>query len=43
MREHLFTWKTILACERTEEAVVDALRSNTQCALMRIAVNRITA
>ena len=43
VREHLFTWKTLLACERTEEAVVAALRSNTQCALMRIAVDRVAA
>jgi hypothetical protein len=43
VREHLFTWKTLLVCERTEEAVVAALRSKTQCALMRIAVDRVAA
>jgi hypothetical protein len=43
LREHLFTWKTLLACERTEDAVVDRLRSKAQCALMRIAADRIAA
>ena len=33
LREHLFTWKTLLDCERTEEAVVATLRSTKQCAL----------
>jgi 3',5'-nucleoside bisphosphate phosphatase len=41
--EHLFTWKTLLACERTEEAVLATLRSSTQCALMRIAADRVAA
>ena len=41
--EHLFTWKTLLTCERTEGAVVDRLRSNAPCALMRIAAGRIAA
>jgi 3',5'-nucleoside bisphosphate phosphatase len=41
--EHLFTWKTLLACERTEEAVVAALRSRAHCALMRIAADRVAA
>ena len=27
LREHLFTWKTLLDCERTEELVVATLRS----------------
>jgi 3',5'-nucleoside bisphosphate phosphatase len=43
LREHLFTWKTLLACERTEEAVVDTLRSSAQCALMRIAADPVAA
>ena len=41
--EHLFTWKTLLTCERTEGAVVDRLRSNAPCALMRITAGRIAA
>jgi predicted metal-dependent phosphoesterase TrpH len=41
--EHLFTWKTLLACARTEEAVVTMLRSKAQCALMRIAADRVAA
>ena len=41
--EHLFTWKTLLACERAEEAVVALLRSDAQCALMRIAADRVAA
>jgi hypothetical protein len=41
--EHLFTWKTLLACERSEEAVVATLRSKAQCALMRIAADRVAA
>jgi predicted metal-dependent phosphoesterase TrpH len=40
---HLFTWKTLLPCERTEEAIVATLRSNAQCALMRVAANRVAA
>jgi hypothetical protein len=36
-------WKTLLACERTEEAVLTTLRSNAQCALMRIAADRVAA
>jgi predicted metal-dependent phosphoesterase TrpH len=43
LREHLFTWKTLLACERTEVAVVDALRSKAQFALMRIGATRVAA
>jgi predicted metal-dependent phosphoesterase TrpH len=43
LREHLFTWKTLLACERTEEAVVATLRSNAQCALMRVCADRVAA
>ena len=41
--EHLFTWKTLLTCERTEEAVVERLRSSAACALMRITAGRIAA
>jgi hypothetical protein len=41
--EHLFTWKTLLTCERTEEAVVDRLRSSAPCALMRITAGRMAA
>lgn len=41
--EHLFTWKTLLACERAEEAVIATLRSSRQCALMRIAADRVAA
>ena len=41
--EHMRTWKTLLDCERTEEAVVARLRSSTQCALMRIAADRLAA
>jgi predicted metal-dependent phosphoesterase TrpH len=41
--EHLFTWKTLLACERSEEAVVATLRSSAQCALLRIAADRVAA
>jgi hypothetical protein len=42
-REHLLTWKTLLASERTEEAVVATFRSKAQCALMRIAADRVAA
>jgi hypothetical protein len=41
--EHLFTWKTLLTCERTERAVVDRLRSSAPCALMRITASRVAA
>jgi predicted metal-dependent phosphoesterase TrpH len=42
--EHLFSWKTLLPdCERTEEAVVDALRSGRQFPLMRIGAARAAA
>jgi predicted metal-dependent phosphoesterase TrpH len=41
--EHLFSWKTLLSCEPAEEAVVDRLRSNAPCALMRIAAGRVAA
>jgi len=41
--EHLFTWKTLLTCERTEEVVVERLRSSAACALMRITAGRIAA
>ena len=41
--EHLFTWKTLLTCERTEEAVVDRLLSSAPCALMRITAGRMAA
>ena len=41
--EHLFTWKTLLTCERTEGAVVERLRSSAPCALMRIGTARVAA
>jgi len=41
--DHLFTWKTLLTCERTEAAVIDRLRSSAPCALMRITAGRIAA
>jgi predicted metal-dependent phosphoesterase TrpH len=41
--EHLFTWKTLLACARNESAVVDTLRSRKSCALMRISSARVAA
>jgi predicted metal-dependent phosphoesterase TrpH len=41
--EHLFTWKTLLTCERAESAVIDRLRLTSPCALMRIAASRIAA
>jgi predicted metal-dependent phosphoesterase TrpH len=34
--EHLATWKTMLPCERTEEAVVDYLRSERPAYLVRL-------
>jgi predicted metal-dependent phosphoesterase TrpH len=41
--EHLLTWKTLLTCKGTEDAVVDRLRSSAPCALMRITAGRIAA
>jgi len=41
--EHLFSWKTLLACDRDERAVIEKLRSGDSCALMRIAARRIAA
>ena len=41
--EHLFTWKTLLDCERSEEAVVSALRSGRQFPLLRIGASRVAA
>jgi predicted metal-dependent phosphoesterase TrpH len=41
--EHLFSWKTLLDCERTETAVVTALRSGRQLPLMRIGAGRAAA
>jgi predicted metal-dependent phosphoesterase TrpH len=33
--EHLRTWKTMLSCEQSEEAIVEHLRSRRACALTR--------
>ncbi len=41
--EHLFTWKTLLRCERSGPAVVAELRSARPCALMRIGTARVAA
>src|SRR5262245_60680962 len=41
--EHLFSWKTLLSCEPAEDAIVERLRSNAPCALMRIAAGRVAA
>jgi predicted metal-dependent phosphoesterase TrpH len=41
--EHLFSWKTLLECERTEAAVVTALRSGSHFPLMRIGASRAAA
>ena len=41
--EHLFSWKTLLGCERSETAVVAELRSARPCALMRIGTARVAA
>lgn len=41
--EHLFSWKTLLECERTEAGVVGALRSGRQFPLMRIGATRTAA
>jgi hypothetical protein len=41
--EHLFSWKTLLDCERTEASVVSALRSGRQFPLMRIGASRVAA
>jgi hypothetical protein len=41
--EHLFTWKTLLVCERDEGEVVEELRSGASCALMRISSARAAA
>lgn len=38
--EHLSTWKTLLACARAEEAVVEELRSQRACALTRFTATR---
>jgi hypothetical protein len=34
--EHLETWKTLLPCERDEEAIVEHLRSGLECGLTRV-------
>jgi hypothetical protein len=41
--DHLLSWKTLLECERTEGAVVTALRSARQFPLMRISAGRAAA
>jgi predicted metal-dependent phosphoesterase TrpH len=41
--EHLFTWKTLLTCERCEEVVVDRLCSRADLALARLEAARIAA
>jgi hypothetical protein len=41
--DHLFSWKTLIECECTEEGVVDALRSGRQFPLMRIGATRAAA
>jgi predicted metal-dependent phosphoesterase TrpH len=41
--DHLFSWKTLIECERTEEGVVNALRSGRQFPLMRIGATRTAA
>jgi 3',5'-nucleoside bisphosphate phosphatase len=41
--EHLFSWKTLIDCERSEEGVVAALRSGRQFPLMRIGATRTAA
>jgi predicted metal-dependent phosphoesterase TrpH len=41
--EHLFSWKTLLDCERSEAGVVSALRSGRQFPLMRIGASRVAA
>jgi hypothetical protein len=41
--EHPFSWKTLLDCERTEAAVVAALRSGRHFPLMRIGAARAAA
>ena len=38
-REHLWTWKTLVVCERTEKAVLDHLRSTRPVDLLRISVD----
>ena len=39
----MFTWKTLLACDRDEGAVVEKLCSGAPCALMRISSARVAA
>ena len=41
--DHLLSWKTLLECERTEGAVVTALRSARPFPLMRISAGRAAA
>jgi predicted metal-dependent phosphoesterase TrpH len=41
--EHVFSWKTLLDCERSEPSVVSALRSGRQFPLMRIGASRVAA
>jgi len=41
--EHLFTWKTLLPCERDEQAVVEALRSRARFPLLRVETSRVAA
>jgi hypothetical protein len=41
--DHLFSWKALIESERTEEGVVDALRSGRQLPLMRICATRTAA